>query len=447
MKNTKKIIAVACIFALMTGMMSGCGKKTEPEVPKVEDKVEEKVEAKAAVVDIFQFKVEAKDALEAATKEYMELNKHVKINIQTVGGGDDYGAALKSKFASGQEPTIYNIGGTQDALDWKEKLEDLSSQPWVSKAFDGTLDAVKMDGKLYGMPFNQEGYGLIYNKELFKTAGIDASAIKTYADLESAAKILDSKKKDLKIDAVFALPGKETWVTGLHLANVAFSNEFSTVVDAFNAKEIAFNHNAPLKKLLDLQIKYAYKPDGSNKSINSVDYSTQVEKMFSMGKVAIIQQGNWAFGSIDGIDAELSKNVGMLPMTLDGVKEGSIPVGVPMYWAINSAKGDTDKAAAADFLNWLYTSDRGKEMIIKDFKFIPAFKGFEGENLQPSDSLGQEVLRYSNEGNTMSWVFMGFPTGWGMEKLGTDIQKYTAGDISWDKLVENAKNTWAEARK
>jgi raffinose/stachyose/melibiose transport system substrate-binding protein len=439
MKNTKKLIAIACTFAIMTGMMSGCSKNEEPVVPKVE--------AKPAVVDIFQFKVEAKDALEAATKEYMALNKNVTINVQTVGGGDDYGAALKSKFASGQEPTIYNIGGTQDALDWKEKLEDLSSQPWLPQAFEGTLDAVKMDGKLYGMPFNQEGYGLIYNKEMFKTAGIDASKIKTYADLEAAVKTLDEKKTDLKLDAVFAVPGKETWVTGLHLANVAFANEFPTVVDAFNAKEITFKHNEPLKKLLDLQIKYAYKPDGSNKSINSVDYSTQVEKMFSMGKVAIIQQGNWAFGSIDGIDPELSKNVGMLPMTLDGVKEGAIPVGVPMYWAINSTKSDTDKAAAADFLNWLYTSDRGKEMIIKDFKFIPAFKGFEGENLQPADSLGQEVLRYSNEGNTMSWVFMGYPTGWGMEKLGSDIQKYTAGDITWDKLVENAKTTWAEARK
>ena len=222
--------------------------------------------------------------------------------------------SLKSKFASGQEPTIYNIGGTQDVLDWKAKLQDLSSEPWVSQAYPGTLDAVKMDGKLYGMPFNQEGSGLIYNKEIFTKAGIDASKIKTYADLKAASETLDSKKKELKLDAVFALPGKETWVTGLHLSNVAFANEFPTVVDAFNAKETTFKQNEPLKKLLDLQIKYAYKPDGTNKSINSVDYSTQVEKMFSMGKVAIIQQGNWAFGSIDGINPELSKNIGILPM-------------------------------------------------------------------------------------------------------------------------------------
>ncbi|MCB2296369.1 ABC transporter substrate-binding protein [Clostridium tagluense] len=439
MKNTKKLISVACTIAVMASVLSGCSKGTKPAAPEAA--------AKNVVVDIFQFKVEAKDALEKATKEYMALNKNVKINVQTVGGGEDYGAALKSKFASGQEPTIYNIGGTQDALDWKAKLQDFSKEPWVAQAYPGTLDAVKMDGKLVGMPFNQEGYGLIYNKEIFTKAGIDASKIKTYADLEAASKTLDSKKKDLKLDAVFALPGKETWVTGLHLSNIAFANEFPTVLDAFNAKTTTFKQNQPLKKLLDLQIKYAYKPDGSNKSINSVDYSTQVEKMFSMGKVAIIQQGNWAFGSIDGIDPELSKNIGILPTPLDGVKEGCIPVGVPMYWAINSSKDDAAKKASADFLNWLYTSDRGKEMIIKDFKFIPALKGFEGANLQPQDALGKDVLKYVNEGKTMPWVFMGYPTGWGMEKFGTDVQKYTAGTITWDKLVENVKKSWADSRK
>ncbi|MCY6354266.1 ABC transporter substrate-binding protein [Clostridium sp. ZS2-4] len=439
MKNIKKLLALACALALTGGIMAGCG-KTGNDTAK--DSGEKKV-----TVDIFQFKVEAKDALEKATKEYMNEHKNVTINLQTVGGGDDYGAALKSKFASGQEPVIYNIGGTQDTLDWKEKLEDLSDQPWVSKAYDGTLEAVKLDGKLYGMPFNQEGYGFIYNKNLFKKAGIDPNSIKTYADLEKAVQTLDSKKKVLGLEAVFALPGKETWVTGLHLSNVAFANEFKNVVDTFNAKTIAFKHNAGLKKLLDLQIKYGYKPDGSNKTINVVDYSTQVEQKFALGKVAVIQQGNWAYGSVEGVDKELAGNMGILPMPLDGIKEGAIPVGVPMYWAINSTKDAATKTAAKDFLNWLYTSDKGKEMIIKDFKFIPAFKGYEGDNLQPGDPLAKEVLRYSNEGNTMPWVFMGYPTGWGMDKLGTDIQKYIAGDITWDKLVENAKKTWAESRK
>lgn len=263
MKNVKRIVALACTLSLAAGIMVGCGNKSNDKSGNV-------------TVDVFQFKVEAKDALEKAAKEYSQENPNVKINIQTVGGGEDYGAALKSKFASGEEPAIYNIGGTQDAIDWKDKLEDLSKESWVDKAFDGTLDAVTMDEKVVGMPFNQEGYGFIYNKTIFEKAGIEPAAIKTYADLAKACETLDSKKKELGLDAVIALPGKETWVTGLHLANVAFANEFSNVKQAFEAKNIEFKYNEQLKKLLDLQIKYGIKPDGSNKSINSVDYSTQV---------------------------------------------------------------------------------------------------------------------------------------------------------------------------
>lgn len=437
MKNVKKIVALSCSLLLTASIFAGCAGASDKGSGTKE---------KTVTVDIFQFKVEAKDALEKAAKEYSAKHPEVKFNIQTVGGGEDYGAALKSKFASGEEPALYNIGGTQDAIDWKDKLEDLSKEPWVDKAFPGTLESVKLDGKLYGMPFNQEGYGFIYNKEIFKKAGIDTNSIKTLADLEKAAETLESKKAELKLDAVFALPGKETWVTGLHLSNVAFSNEFASAKDSFNAKEINFTYAPQLQKLLDLQIKYAYKPDGSNKTINSVDYSTQVEKEFSLQKVAMIQQGNWVFGSINGVDPELAKNIGILPMPLEGVKEGVIPVGVPMYWAINSKKSDEVKKVTKEFLNWLYTSDEGKEMIIKDFKFIPALKGYESESLQPTDALAKDVLKYSNEGKTMPWVFMGYPTGWGMDMLGADIQKYIAGDLTWDNLVSNAKKTWKEAR-
>lgn len=435
MKKIKKLIALTCVLTITTGLFASCGTISSSSADK------------NVTVDIFQFKVEAKTALDKAVSDYESTHKNVTINVQTVGGGQDYGAALKSKFASGQEPAIYNIGGPQDTIDWKGKLEDLSDQPWVSKAYDGTLDAAKSDGKLYGMPFDLEGYGFIYNKTLFKKAGIDPSSIKTFSDLEKAVQTLDSKKSSLGIESVFALPGKETWVTGLHLSNIALANELKDAVSAYNAKTIDFKYSDGLKKLLDLQIKYGFKPDGTNKSIDSVDYSTQVEQKFSLGKVAIIQQGNWINGTIAGIDKDLSQNIGILPTPIDGVKEGSIPVGVPMYWAVNSNKDSATKKAAKDFLNWLYTSDAGKKLIIKDFNFISAFKGYDSNELQPTDPLAKDILKYSKAGNTIPWIFMGYPTGWGQNKLGSDIQKYISGDITWDQLVQNAKNSWADARK
>lgn len=434
----KRILSLITVTALVGASVVGCSSTGGDNASKDGDKV---------VVDVFQFKVEAKDALEKAAQKYEELNPEVDINIETVGGGNDYGAALRSKFQSGQEPTIFNIGGPQDVEDWQDKLEDLSKEAWVGQAFEGTLGAVSNDNGMFGMPFNQEGYGFIYNKQIFEKAGIDPSTITSMDALTEAVKTLDSKKDELGLEAVFAVPGKEKWVTGLHLLNVALSNEFESGKESYEAKDLEFKYNKELKDLLDLQCDYAFMPDGKKASINSVDYAMQIEQKYSTGKVAMVQMGNWAYGGINGVNPEIAENSGILPLPLKGVKEDSIPVGVPMYWSINKDESDEEKAAAKEFLNWLYTSDEGKKMIIEDFNFIPAFKGYEDASLQPKDPLSADVLKYSNEGKTMPWVFMGYPSGWGENVVGADVQKYLDGSMSWEDLVKNAQDTWAKDRK
>lgn len=432
----KRILSLVTVTMLVASSVVGCGSKGGDAAKG--DKVK---------VDIFQFKVEAKDALEKAAGVYEEKNPNVDINIETVGGGNDYGAALRSKFQSGQEPTIFNIGGPQDVEDWEGKVEDLSDQPWVKDAFDGTLGSVTNDKGIFGMPFNQEGYGFIYNKEVFKKVGIDPATITSYDALDKAVKTLDSKKDELGLEAVFAVPGKEKWVTGLHLLNTALANEFESGKQAYEAKKLDFKYNKELKDLLDLQTTYAYKPDGKVPSINSVDYAMQIEQKYSTGKVAMVQMGNWAYGGIEGVNKDIATNSGILPMPIKGVKEDSVPVGVPMYWSINKDKSSAEKDAAKDFLNWLYTSDEGKKMIINDFKFIPAFKGYESDELKPKDPLSADILNYANKGKTMPWVFMGYPSGWGELVVGSDIQKYLDGSMTWEDLVKNAQKTWAEERK
>ncbi|MFO7177027.1 carbohydrate ABC transporter substrate-binding protein, partial [Enterococcus faecium] len=74
----------------------------------------------------------------------------MKATVQTVGGGADYGAALKSQFASGNEPDIFNNGGFTEAQTWKDKLEDLSSEKWVGDLTEVAKEPMTMDGKLYG---------------------------------------------------------------------------------------------------------------------------------------------------------------------------------------------------------------------------------------------------------------------------------------------------------
>lgn len=447
-KGTIKVLSLVMVLVLMFSLLAGCTSKTPASAPAepAPAQAAEKVE-----LDIFQFKVEIAKELDEAARAYEAENPNVKVNIQTVGGGEDYGAALRAKFQSGSEPDIYNIGGPQDVQDWMSKLEDLSDQPWVSDAVSGVLSGVTVDNNIYGLPFNIEGYGFIYNKAIFEAAGIDGSKIADFASLETAVKELDKKIKsgELKdkfpmLEAVIDYPAKETWVTGLHTSNAVLNQEFGSSIEAFNAKTIEFKNGDALRALVDLQADYS--PFAKSKGkLNAVTYSRQVAEGLATERVAMIQQGNWIFNEVKGIDEEVANNLDILPMPVKGVKEDSIPVGVPMYWSVNKNSKDADKAAAKDFLNWLYTSDKGKDFVVNRFFFIPPLKGYDG--LEPKDALGKAVKRYADQSKTMTWVFMGYPTGWGMEVLGVELQKYFAGEAKWEDVINNSKAKWEENRK
>ena len=307
-------------------------------------------------------------------------------------------------------------------------------------AAEGVLIGATRDGKIYGLPYSLEGYGFIYNKAIFQKAGINPDSIQSYAALENAVKTLDAKKGDLGLQAVFAYPVRETWVTGLHTSNAFFAAEFGNIINAYDAKTVAFKYGSAFKSIVDLENKYSVQPTVS------LDYSMQVEQLFANSKVAIIQQGNWIYSTLEGMDKNFAQTgVGILPFPVQGYKEDCIPVGVPMYWCVNKGKGDATVKAAKDFLDWMYTSDDGKKACVADFKFIPAYKGYDVSGL--NDDVSKTIYKYISANKIIPWVFMGYPTGWGQDKLGASIQKYVTGNVSWDDMVTSLQQSWADSRK
>ncbi|REJ07537.1 ABC transporter substrate-binding protein [Halobacillus trueperi] len=417
---------VAWVSVLFAGVLAGCSFGASSSESS-ED---------ATTIEIFQGKVEFNDQFEELAEKYEEENPEVDIKITSVGGGSDYAGSLKTKFASGDEPEIFSIAGPTEAANYEEYLADLSDTELADIALEGTLNPVTKDGELHGLPFNQEGYGLIYNKAMFKEAGIDPSEILTYEDLEQAVETLDSQKDELGIEAVFAFPGKEKWVPGNHLSNVFLAPEFNhSVMDAYQAEDVQFERNEEFKRMIDLQNDYSIQPT------LSLDYSQQVEQYFSLQEVAIIQQGNWIYPSVEQMDSDFAKEgMGILPIPVDG-EEGKLPVGVPNYWAVNNNSDDETVQAAKDFLDWMYTSDVGKDYVLNEFKFIPAYEGYNTDQI--SDPLSKEIYQYASEDQTSGWVFLGYPGTWG-DYVGSNVQKYIDGEMTWDELVEDSKQQWTK---
>lgn len=439
LKKTMALLSAA----LLMSTAAGCGRITEKKAP-VDTK------AKAVQVDVFQFKKEIAEPLQQACKLYESTHPNVKINLETVDS-NDYGAALQTKMKESQQPAIFNIGGAQDVLKWQDKLENLSDQPWVANAVEGTLPNVTTGDKIYGLPYGIEGYGILYNKGIFQAAGVDLGTLSSYNGIKAAFELVDKKIKDgtlreryPNLQAVEEYPGKDTRVSGLYTANIAFANEFDSALSAFDAKTISFKHEKPWKELVDLLTDYT--PAAADKSkLNAVDYAAQVGGGIATERVAAIQQGNWAYSDIANVNEAVALGLDMMPLPLNGVKEDSIPVGVPMYWCVNKEVDEATKTAAKDFLNWLYQSKEGMNIVVNEFKFVPPMTNFGA--LTPSDPLSAAVKRYADAERTMPWVFMGFPPDWGQGVLGIELQRYFAGQASWEELVKAAKDGWATARQ
>ncbi|MGM9985846.1 MAG: ABC transporter substrate-binding protein [Bacillaceae bacterium] len=384
-------------------------------------------------IDIFQLKVEIDEPLKKLAKTY-EKETGVKVNVRSVGGGSDYGAALKAEFQSGKEPDLFIIQGAGDLKVWQEKLDDLSGETWVKNAVSGTLDNVTVDNKIYGMPVATEGYGLIYNKSIFEKAGIDPKTIDTLDKLKAATETLNKKKKELGIEYPISYTTKEAWVTGNHTFNIALAQQKDPkqFVEDYKAGKADIVNNAAFKdwmNLVDVLVK-----DSDTKNLDTIDYNTQLGN-FATGKAAMLHQGNWTYRDLKGLEVDF--DMGFIPLTInnDVAISNRLAVGVPMYWAVN--KDSKDAKETKEFLNWMVTNKDAQNALVNEMYMIPAFTNF---NTKSEDPLANSIMEFNNAGKTIGWPFTNLPDGFTMEKIGPIFSDYAKGSINQTQMLEKIQS-------
>lgn len=386
-------------------------------------------------VKIFQFKTEIVEGLNELKVEFEKEYPNIKLDIQTVGGGADYAAALKTKFASGDAPDIFSNGGFAELDMWQDKIEDLSDQPWVQDLVPLAAEPMTKDGKVYGMPMNLEGIGYIYNKDLFEKAGITETP-KTIDELEDAAKKLQA------IDVTpFGNAYQEWWLLGNQGISVAFArqdnvDEFIKGLNEGTATIAGNEHFKNWSDLLKLTVQYG------QKNPLTTDANTHLA-MFASGEVAMMQEGNWAQTLVDNITPDM--NIGMFPMPIDNdaEKNDKLTVGIPANLVVN--KESASKEEAKTFLNWLVTSDLGKEYISKKWKFIPALTTIPATS-EDISMLGADVKKYVDENKVYGLQSSKFPDGVTQE-FASVIQQLIADKVDVEGWMSNMQAAWDKLKK
>ena len=434
-----KKILLLCLLCLLLVPLASCGGED------------------ADTLYFLNFKPEVADVYNRIAVKYKE-ETGVTLRVVTAASGT-YEQTLKSEISKKDAPVLFQINGVIGYSAWKNYCADLSKTEIYTHLSDPTL-AVRSGSGVYGIPTAVEGYGIIYNKELTDryfaltdraTAFTSMEDIKNFANLRALVEDMTAHKSELGIKGVFAstsLKSGEDWRWHTHLANIPIHYEFADGnidVSKDDISEIAFSRNAEFKNLFDLYLNNSTTAPSLLGSKQTADSMAE----FALEQCVMVQNGNWAWSQIAGVAGNRVKaeNIKFLPMYTgaQGEQTQGLCIGTETFFAINSQASAEKQKMAADFLNWLYTSETGKNFVTEELGFIAPYDTFEEDEV-PTDPLGREVYDWMNrEGiDTVPWTFSIFPSQEFKNSFGSALLQYAQGTRTWDSVVDTVKNRWKE---
>ena len=461
MKMMKKWLSLLlCGMLLLStgGLFAACGKQTDDGTTNATDAAKSQV-----TLRYLNFKPEVAGVYEKIAKAYKE-ETGVNVIVETAAN-NQYESTLTAKMATVAAPTLLQINGPKGYANWASYCADLSDTKLYEHLTDKSL-AVTSDGKVYGIPYVVEGYGIIYNEAItdkyFALKDRDSKyksmdEVRSFAALKSVADDMQKHKTELGIEGVFAatsLKSGEDWRWQTHLLNVPLYYEFAekengkdATLTGLAAKEIKFKYKDNFEKLFDLYINNSITKPTLLGSKSVADSMAE----FALGKVAMIQNGNWAWSQISGVSGNTVKrdDIKMLPLYtgINGEEKQGICIGTENYLAINKKVSKELQDQSLDFLYWLFSSDTGKRYVTEKLNFITPFTTF-SQNEQPDDPLAKEIVRYMNDDslNTVPWIFTSFPSEAYKKEVGSALLDYVQGDKKWADVEKSITEKWKSER-
>lgn len=428
MKFQKTMVSVLSALFLLLSLF-GCTSKDAQTSANTPSSNKDQVE-----IYIYQNKVEIDEGLKAACNAYTASHPNVTFKIES--NSNDYATSLKAMFAGGNAPDIFSTQGNDDLALMKDYTADLSDQPWVANMSEPSRASGTIDGKVLGWPLIVEGYGYLYHKDLFEAAGI--------TELPKTRDELILVCEQLKAHGIEPMLTNyaEWYQTGVYYMNMAIARQDDpmTFMDGLTAGTVNLVGN---KEFEDLTAWISVEMENSLSPLN-MDFNTQMAK-FCMKEAAITLGGNFSQPTLDEVDPDM--DIGMFPIPLGNDAEANdrYYVGANTFWSVYDQS--SNKEAAKDFLIWLCMDPEGQSHLVSSLKVLPGFTNVEADK-DAIGPTGLAILEYITSGKTYGYLHNYFPTGMGACMVfGETIDKYAAGNLSAEQMLEQLQVDWQNAGK
>lgn len=365
------------------------------------------------------------DTFDEMVKTFNKENPDIKVKTTAVPNGD-YLTKLRASASSNSLPDI-SVGD----LIWVPQIAKMGKSADISQVLEkkllGDINPAltsfgSIDGKQVSVPVSANNLAYMYNKSLFKEAGLDPAAPpKTWEELKTMGKqILDKTGKpgyDLLTQAGDNGEGL-TWNFQVNLwqAGGEFLNKDNTKA-AFNTPE----GKKAAQFWVDL-IKSGVSP-----------YAKWGE--FEKGKGGSAQEGSWMVG-IWAADPPLDFDVAQLPVPESGKQATNLGGEQAMIFNNDSKK----VKAAGKFLSW-FLSDKQILKWNQETGFIPVrnsiaegseYRGWVQQNQKRLMPFVEQMKFAKARPNTAAYPQISLA-------FAKEMEKAFAGEVSADQALANAE--------
>ncbi|MBP1553088.1 MAG: ABC transporter substrate-binding protein, partial [Oscillospiraceae bacterium] len=260
-------------------------------------------ETETGSVYYLNFKPEQDAQWQALAEAYTE-ETGVPVTVVTAASGQ-YETTLMAEMGKDEAPTLFQVNGPVGLANWKDYCYDLSGSD-VYKELSGDSFALIEDGKVYGLAYVVETYGIIANKTLLEAAGHTVDEITSFETLKAVAEDIQSRKDELGFAAFSSagMDGSSDWRFKTHLANLPLTFEYQT--EGITPGTVKGTYLDNYRNIWDLYINNATCDPAELSAKTGNDAVTEMVE----GKAVFYQNGTWAAGDLAAIIDDLT----MIPL-------------------------------------------------------------------------------------------------------------------------------------
>lgn len=381
-------------------------------------------------------------------ERYHEINPNVTIELIPTGVGMGQQEQLQSLFASGNAPTFMNIDPA-NILDYQDKLMVFDEDTeWFKYLNPDAIEAGRMDGLVYGLPFSTQGYALCYNKRVVESVipDFDPASINTQDALRAFFETLDAA------GVPPTMIHGANWSVGAHYLGLVYAVHGKDTASGLRFIESLIDGTMKIADdplfqgymdTYDLLVKYNYRKD--DPLVGDINADDQA---FANGECATFFMGDWMWTIIGTLESkDLEYGFIPVPWSNDPTAFGNteVVVSMPKVMCIEVTQSTPEQQAAAmEVLEWMLTSAEGQEYFIQAGFSMPYNNVREDASY---NSMTQAIAEYSAVGKTINIVCFTYLTGDAWAKTGDMMLKYTVGAIDRAELAEEIDAFWKTQTK